>query len=440
MIPYAADVSRALELSAMSRVRGGALYIMIVLTTINFLNYIDQRLLSAVLESIKFEWSLSDAQGGLLGSVFVIVYTLTAPVGYLGDRLRRKNLIAGGVLLWSLATVAAAFARNYHELLWARALLGVGEACYATIAPSIIADLYSKDLRSRKLAYFYLATPVGSALGYILGGVIGEHFGWRAVFLCGGLPGIVFAVLAFLMVEPERGQHDDPADRISDLGLSVLATVRRLFRTPAWRINTAGLAMMTFTIGGLALWMPSYLERVHGMSQASAGTIFGGITVVAGICGTLLGGRLGDRMQARSAGGYFRLSGIGLLCSSPFIVLMTLLGSLPAIFAVVFVAEMLLFLNTGPLNAALLGCVPVQMRSAAFAVNVLCIHAFGDALSSVLLGVVSDAATPVLGSAAAGLSLAIALTAIPVALGGFLLLRGGRWIAQQPQGLMTYRD
>lgn len=418
-------------------VRSWPVYIMIVLTTINFLNYIDQRLLSAVLESIKTEWALTDAQGGLLGSVFVIVYTLVAPIGFLGDRMRRKNLIAGGVLLWSLATVAAAFARDYHELLIARALLGVGEACYATIAPSIIADLYSKDLRSRKLAYFYLATPVGSALGYILGGYIGEFYGWRAVFLVGGLPGLLFALMAFLMVEPKRGQYDDEP-LSSGPGMSLGATIKRLFKTPAWRINTVGLALLTFTIGGLALWMPSYLERVHGMSAGQAGTIFGGVTVIAGICGTLLGGRLGDRMQARSPGGFFRLSGVGLLASSPFIVLMTLIGWLPGIFIVVFVAEMLLFLNTGPLNAALIGCVPVQMRGAAFAVNVLCIHAFGDALSNVLLGVVSDAATPVLGSAAAGLSLAVAATAIPVAVGGLVLLRGARWIARQPNGLMTY--
>jgi MFS family permease len=147
---------------------------MVVLTAINFLNYIDQRLLSAVLESIKTEWTLTDTQGGLLGSAFVIAYTVAAPIGYLGDRLSRKNLIAAGVLLWSLATIAGSMARTYEELLISRALLGVGEACYATIAPSIIADLFRKEERGRKLALFYLATPVGSALGYILGGFIGR--------------------------------------------------------------------------------------------------------------------------------------------------------------------------------------------------------------------------------------------------------------------------
>jgi MFS transporter, Spinster family, sphingosine-1-phosphate transporter len=415
--------------------RSWPVYIVVVLTTINFLNYIDQRLLSAVLEEIKRDFTLSDTQGGLLGSAFVIAYTVAAPIGYLGDRLSRKNLIAGGVLLWSLATIGGSMARDYHELLISRALLGIGEACYATIAPSIIADLYSKDQRGRRLAWFYLATPVGSALGYLLGGQIGEAFGWRAVFLCGGLPGIVFALLAFLMIEPPRGQHDD-GPKLADLPL--IATVKRLLHTPAWRINTIGLAMLTFTLGGLALWMPSYLQRVHHMGSGAANLYFGGVTVVAGIIGTLVGGSLGDRMQARSQGGYFRLSGFGLLLASPLIPLMTVVGWLPAIFAVVFVAELLLFLNTGPLNAALVGCVPPQMRGAAFAANILCIHAFGDALSSTLLGVISDAATPVLGSEAAGLSLAVAATAIPVAIGGLVLLRGARWIARQPDGMSTY--
>lgn len=420
-----------------SSLRSWPVYIMVVLTTINFLNYIDQRLLSAVLESVKAEWTLSDSQAGLLGSAFVIVYTLASPIGYLGDRMRRKYLIAGGVLLWSLATIAGGFARTYEELLVSRALLGVGEACYATIAPSIIADLYRKDIRSRMLAYFYLATPVGSALGYVLGGYIGEFYGWRAVFLCGGIPGILFALLALLMVEPRRGQHDEETEAPRP-PLPLWATVKRLLQTPAWRTNTIGLAMLTFTLGGLALWMPSYLERVHDMRPGPANTLFGAITVVAGIVGTLAGGRLGDRMQARSAGGYFRLSGIGMLLACPFIPLLTVISWVPGIFAVVFVAELLLFLNTGPLNAALVGCVPVQMRGAAFAANVLCIHAFGDALSSTLLGVISDAATPALGSEAAGLSLAVATTAIPVAIGGLVLLRGARWIARQPQGLMTY--
>lgn len=419
----------------MSGLRGRAAYIMVVLTTINFLNYIDKYLLSAVLQRISGEWSLSDGQSGLLGSAFVVAYTLAAPLGYLGDRMSRRRLIAGGVLLWSLATIAGGLAQSYEQLLVSRALLGVGEACYATIAPSIIADLYRKDQRGRMMAWFYLATPVGSALGYVLGGYIGQYFGWRAVFLCGGVPGLLFALLALVMIEPPRGQHDDEP---RSEGLPLGATVRRLWRTPAWRTNTVGLAMLTFTLGGLALWMPSYLERAHGLDPGPASTLFGGVTVVAGVVGTLLGGRLGDRMQAASAGGYFRLSGLGMLLAAPLVALVPLVGWLPGLFALVFLAELLLFLNTGPLNAALVGCVPVHMRSAAFAANVLCIHAFGDALSSTLLGVVSDAAAPALGSKAAGLGVAVAATAVPVAIGGLVLLRGARWIARQPAGLMTY--
>src|SRR5690606_23987729 len=196
------------EPSLRAKLGGRAAVILTVLTVINFLNYIDQMLLSSVLEQIKLEFTLSDTEGGLLGSLFVITYTLAAPLGYLGDRFRRKNIIAAGVFLWSVATIAAAFARSYEDLLICRALLGVGEAAYATTAPSIIADLYSPDARSRKLALFYVATPVGSALGFILGGLIGDAFGWRAVFLVGGLPGLVFAGLAALLHEPVRGALD----------------------------------------------------------------------------------------------------------------------------------------------------------------------------------------------------------------------------------------
>lgn len=419
----------------MSGWRGAAWAILAVLTVINFLNYIDQMLLSAVLEKIRLEFHLSDTQGGLLGSLFVVSYTLASPLGYLSDRFRRKTIISLGVLLWSLATLAAAFARSYEELLVCRALLGVGEAAYATSAPSIIADLYSDDQRSRKLALFYLATPVGSALGYILGGFIGEHFGWRAVFLVGGLPGLVFAALAALIDEPARGRLDPEAAPPPG---SLAATLKRIVRTPAWRINTVGLAMMTFTVGGLALWMPTYLERVHGMSTSAANLVFGGVTVAAGFCGTLLGGHLGDRMQARSAGGYFRLSGAGLALSAPLLIAMTTVSWLPGLFAVAFCAELLLFLNTGPLNAALVGCVPAALRGTAFAANIFCIHALGDALSRTLIGVVSDRAGQALGSEAAGLNVAIATTALPVLVGGLVLLWGARRIARAPQGLMTY--
>lgn len=416
--------------------RSRAWVILCVLTAINFLNYIDQMLLSAVLEKIKLEFTLTDTQGGLLGSLFVITYTIAAPLGYLGDRFKRKTIIAGGVFLWSLATIAASFARSYEDLLVCRALLGVGEAAYATTAPSIIADLYSKDERSRKLALFYIATPVGSALGYILGGVIGEHYGWRAVFLVGGLPGLVFAALAAWIAEPVRGARDDAPVIAPE---SLRAALGRIARTPAWAINTVGLAMMTFTVGGLALWMPTYLERVHTMSTATANLVFGGVTVAAGFCGTLLGGSLGDRLQARSAGGYFTVSGWGLVLSAPLIVLMTTIDWLTGLFALAFFAELLLFLNTGPLNAALVGCVPANLRGTAFAVNIFCIHAFGDALSRTLIGLVSDRAGAALGSEAAGLNFAIATTALPVLVGGLVLLWGARWIARQPAGLMTHR-
>ena len=261
--------------------------------------------------------------------------------------------------------------------------------------------------------------------------------GWRLAFMVAGWPGMLFALLAFVMREPVRGAADGREGEQAPRGF-----IKRLFKTPAWRIDTVGTTLMTFTLGGLAFWMPSFLQRVHGMQEGSAGTVFGGITVVAGLVGTLVGGHLGDRAQARAPGGYFSVSGWGLLIGAPFVLVVPLLGWLPAVFVAAFVAEFFLFLNTGPLNAALVGCVPPGLRATAVAVNVFMIHALGDAISPPFMGFVSDTLGPMLGSAdsaeSVGLRIAIGITAIPVAVGGLYLIRGARRVLELPDGLTTY--
>jgi hypothetical protein len=168
------------------------------------------------------------------------------------------------------------------------------------------------------------------------------------------------------------------------------------------------------------------------------------VTVVAGLVGTLIGGHLGDRAQARDEGGYFSVSGWGLLIGAPFVVASALLGPLPLVFVCAFVAEFFLFLNTGPLNAALVSCVPPTLRATAVAVNVFLIHALGDAISPPLMGFVSDVVGPLVANAEAaevvGLRLAIGMTAIPVAIGGLYLIHGARRVAAAPGGLEAYDD
>lgn len=408
-----------------------AFSILLVLTAINFVNYLDRQVVFAVLEPMSRELGIGDAQSGLLATVFLVAYMVASPiVGPLGDRIPRKHIIAASVAVWSLGTVGSGLAPDYPTLFTTRVVVGIGEAGFAAVAPTVIADLFRPAQRGRKLAYFYLATPMGSALGYLLGGAVAETHGWRAAFFVAGGPGLVLAAVALWLPEPTRGAMDDgvPEDPTRR---SWSGALRRLLRSPAWRLNTAGTTMMTFAIGGLAAWMPTYLQRAHGLSVGEAGTGFGAVTVVAGLVGTLVGGWLGDRAQSRSAGGYFRVSGLGFLLGAPFMMMVPLMPGITSTFAIVFVAELLLFLNTGPLNAALVGSVPVSMRAQAVAVNVFVIHAFGDAVSPPLMGLVSERWS---------LGLAVGLMAVPLAVGGAVLLYGARRVSRLPQGLLAVDD
>ncbi len=452
--------------------RAYGIAVLVVLTAINFLNYIDRYVLAAVLESVRLDFGLDDADSGLLGLMFILVYSVASPfTGWLGDRGTRKYLVAAGVGLWSLATVGCGYAETYEELLVMRALVGIGEAGYATVAPAMIADVFEPQRRGRMLAYFYLAIPVGSALGYVLGGWIAGSWesvlspsalawlglgdagdpGWRLAFVLAGVPGLLFAIAALLLREPVRGGRDAEEARGQFPRLEPGQTVghdnpwlaiRRLFRSPAFRTTTGGMILMTFTLGGLAFWMPTFLQRAHGMTEAAAGTTFGALTVVAGITATLAGGWLGDRAFARAQGGYLRVSGWGLIAGTPFVLAMALSGGLPAALAVAFVAEFFLFLNTGPLNAALVGCVPANLRASSIAINVLFIHLLGDAISPYLMGSISDTIGPSLaggiwGSTAeiAGLRLALFVAGLAPVLGGLWLLRGAGRLDRHPQGL-----
>jgi MFS family permease len=421
---------------------------MVVLTTVNFLNYIDRYVLAAILDGVGASFGLDDKEGGLLISIFVVVYMLASPItGALGDRVTRKYLVAGGIGLWSLATVGSGLANSYGEMLFMRALVGIGEAGYAAVAPAIIADLYTEDRRGRMLSYFYLAIPMGSAMGFGLGGAVAQHYeavlsfvgmagatdeGWRVALCVAGAPGLLMALAAAFMHEPVRGQSDGPQAQGSGASSASIADgVRALFANRAWRIDTVGMTFMTFAIGGIGAWMPTYLQRAFDMSEGAAGMQFGAVTVVGGLFGTLIGGWLGDRAQAKGAGGYFRVSGIGLACGAPFVLAMPWLDSSTLVLALAFFAEFFLFLNTGPLNAALVNCVGPHLRASAVALNVLFIHALGDAISPPLMGWISD----LMGGGGQGLGVAIASTSLPLVAGAAVLMYGAKVVDAQSQGL-----
>nr|WP_279342409.1 MFS transporter [Geotalea sp. SG265] len=359
---------------------------MALLLAVNLLNYIDRQVLYAVFPLIKTDLRLSDTELGLLGSSFMLCYMLSAPFfGRIGDRGNRIHLASLGLATWSLATGLAGFAPGYRTLLTARTVVGIGEASFGTVSPGLLSDFFAKERRGRVLSYFYLAIPVGSALGYLLGGVIGQRLGWHAAFLLVGVPGLLLALPVHFLRDPRKGKGSPADDRSGEP--NAFAT---LARNRSFVIATLAMAAMTFAIGGLSQWIPSFFNRVHHLDVERANTLFGAITVLAGITGTLAGGWLGDRLQKKNSKGYLLISGWGFVIGTPLAVAAIMASSLVTALATIFVAEFFLFFNTGPLNTVLVNVTKPTLRATAFAVNIFFIHALGDAFSPTILGFFSD--------------------------------------------------
>jgi MFS family permease len=355
-----------------------------VLTALNLLNYIDRSVLNAVQPLIQSEFHINDAQVGRLTTVFLIFYTLAAPVmGPLADRYSRRLIIALGAFAWSAITLLTAVSYSYNALLIRHTLVGVGEASFVTISPTFVADLFPESRRGRVLGIFYLAIPVGFALGYLIGGYFGTHYGWRSPFYVAGAPGFLLGFVMLFMPEPERGQFDslkETPERGRVLGLA---------RNPAFLTATLGMAMMTFAQGGLLVWMPTFLSRMRGYTLAQANNLFGLIIAADGTVAALAGGWLGDRLLRRTKGAYYLVSAASMGLGIPIMVV-ALFNRGPAMVPGIVFAAFLLLLNTAPLNAAIINSVGAHIRATAIAVNLFMIHFLGDAFSPWLIGKVSD--------------------------------------------------
>ena len=385
-----------------------------ILTGLNLLNYVDRYIPAAVMPLLITSLGMKDTQAGLLQTLFIVTYMLVSPVaGWLGDRQPRFHMAAVGVLVWSAATFASGLAPTFAALVVARSIIGVGEASYTVVTPSLLSDFYPPDRRGRVLAIFYAAIPVGSALSYVVGGQVGAQWGWRWAFFVAGAPGAVLAFILLAFRDPPRGAMDPPAPARA----AEPPTTRAVFARRSWVFNTAGQTIYTFAMGGLAVWMPTYFVRERHLSVAAASTTFGAVLLAAGFVGTLAGGAIGDRLAARRADGHFLMSGVALVASLPFTVL-AIVSPSPAIFwPAMFVTLALLFLNTGPLNAAMANVLPAELRGRGFALNTFAIHAFGDAASPTIIGVLSDRI---------GLRVPVLATGALLVLSGVVLLAGRR--------------
>ena len=260
---------------------GGKYAALAVLFSMNLLNYVDRYSFIAAGTHIMKEFKIDDTRFGWVGASFMIVYTIISPLmGWLGDRYHRKSLLAGGVALWSLATVGTAFSTDYSHMFFWRALLGIGEASYGVIAPTLLSDLFPVKQRGRAMGVYYLALPVGTAMGYMLGGTIADALGWRAVFYVVGLPGLLAAAAGLFVSDPGRGASEGNVVAVKS-GRSGLHGYLDFFRTPTFLYNTAGMAMVTFATGAYGAWGLIFYQRVHGLTATEAARSIGTLLVIA---------------------------------------------------------------------------------------------------------------------------------------------------------------
>lgn len=357
---------------------------LLLLTSLNLLNYADRNVLFAVQPLVQDEFHLTNTQIGYLTSAFLGFYMIAAPfVGPLADRYSRKLIIVLGALFWSGLTLLTAVTHTYTELLVRHTLVGVGEATFVTIAPTFVADLFEEKKRGRIFGVFYLAIPVGSAAGYLLGGYLAPHHGWRFPFYIAAAPGFLLALAVMFLKEPERGQFDTLKETPER------GTILGLVRNPAFLTATMGMAAMTYSLGGIQVWMPKFLYSDRHYSLEAANFMFGIIIVVDGILAALAGGWLGDYLLPRMKSSYYLISAASMLLGVPAMIVALFVKG-PLMVPAIGVAAFFLLFNTSPLNAAVINSVGGHIRATALAVNIFVIHILGDVPSPTMMGWVAD--------------------------------------------------
>lgn len=358
--------------------------VLTLLTTVNYLNYIDRFILSAVLVSIKLDLQLSDLQAGLLATAFMVAYMFTSPLfGWLGDTRKRSTILAAGALLWSVASLMTGWASSFLILALSRFILGFGESAFTTIAIPYISDFYPREKRGRAIAIFSSGLPVGAALGFVLGGLLAEWLGWRGAFYLVGGPGLILAFFISRLPDPRRSTAVPQ--------FHYRQVVKELLRIKSYVWTSLGYCAYTFVVGGVAHWVPSYIQREYHLDQMKANMLFGGVAVLSGLVGTLLGGSLGDRWSAKEGpSGHLKLSSLSMLMALPCYIGTLYAPNLNVMILFLVLTQLFFFLSTSPINVALIEAVPAQAQTTAMAISIFLCHILGDAISAPLIGWVSD--------------------------------------------------
>ncbi len=358
-----------------------------LLFTINLLNYIDRLVISGLLEPIRKDLGLNDAQLGIIGLAFLLPYSLLPPiVGWIGDRAKRTKLISAAISVWSLATGIAGLAHGFIQLALTRAVVGVGEATYMTVAPSLIADCYPAGQRGTAMSLFYIASPVGAGLGVLLGGMVAAAYGWRTACLLVGLPGILMAVVIAVVPEPDRGTLD-PGQEAHRPALGTAA--RQLLRNKAFLLLAAAYTVQSFAYNPIEFWLPTILQRDKGIPLAQASTAYGTIVFVAGVIGPFLGGLAGDLLVKRFKGAYYYLCAAAAVASVTPLVLIAIQERGTTLFSAAFFEIFFGNISTGLVFAILVTVVIPGLRGTATAVMLTVMHLLGDGISQPLIGHIS---------------------------------------------------
>lgn len=420
----------------------GSQLALIILLLLSLLNYIDRQILAAVVPYIKADlftpgaehgWLIDhllswlgsllgtknpeNALMGLLAMAFLVSYMFMAPV-LAALRMARWKLVGLSAALWSIATGFCGSSSSFSQLLLRRAAVGVGEAGYGPIAPTLIADYYPAHRRGAILSWFYAAIPVGSALGFVLAGLVAENFGWRWAFYVVVPPGLLLAVVCFFLRDPVVGFFDGAKAGAKPVG--TVAAYKKLLTNPSYVLCTLGMSAMTFAIGGIGFWMPDYVHTVRGVQNLGmVNTIFGAILVVGGLTATLAGGKLADYLSTRIRGSYFVVSAVAMFIGFPMWLLM-LYVPFPFAWIFVFLASFCLFFNTGPTNAILVNVTQPAIRPAAMALSIFVTHALGDVISPLIIGAITDAT--------GSMNIAFGFVSVMVLIGGVLWLIGARFL------------
>jgi predicted MFS family arabinose efflux permease len=374
-------------------------FVLGMLTLVYVFNFVDRQLLVILQESIKKELRLSDTQLGLLsGFTFAIFYvTLGIPIARLADKRNRRNVVAVSLGLWSVMTAFSGLARNFIQLLLARIGVGVGEAGGSPPAHAMISDYFPPEKRSTALSVYSTGIYIGVLIGFLMGGYLNQHLGWRTAFFVLGTPGLIFSLVFYTTVkEPKKGATDSQKTATGETP-SLRNVLKLLYSGKVFVYLAMATGLHVFCIYGLLNWAPSFLSRLHGMKNADIGVSLGLIYGMGGAIGTWAGGYLTDYFGKKDKRYYLKIPGYAIILSILFtsgtLFLQNTIFTLVCLGGCAFLQSMYL----GPSVAVAHSLVPASMRALTSAILFFVLNLVGLGLGPLAVGIISDLLNPALG-------------------------------------------